>query len=527
MGKKFRKSLKILMISLLAVLIILCGGFYIYTLDYYRADNTAHEVMDKSSNIETTGNLTVFRADATTSKNVGLIFYPGGKVEAIAYAPFLKALSDKGVTCVLVKMPFNLAVFNINAADSIIKKFPEVTKWYLGGHSLGGAMASSYVNKNSSKLQGLILLGAYPINDSTIPTIAIYGSEDIMLDKSKLTTVKNKLELVGGNHAHIGNYGEQKGDGTASMPREEQQAKTVDAILEFISIHTPSPTPTQTTTPNPTPTESPTPTSNPTNTTKPTLIPTRKPTSTPGPGAINIAGLSNVKKGWWYTPGGSSGVPSTILSSDSTLIKKHGGIWQGDTTKKKIYITMDVGYEYNNNTTKILDIAKGKNFKICFFVTGTLLTDANLKKLVTRMANEGHLVGNHSFTHPSFPVLLSKSGVDAVVDEMRKVENSYYSLTGKKIASYMRPPMGEYSEATTYIMQKLGYKSVFWSFAYRDWETANQPSESDALKKITDNLHNGSILLLHTVSNTNVAILPELIDAIRAKGYTISLISEL
>lgn len=235
MGKTFRKSLKILMISLLAVLIILCGGFYIYTLDYYRADNTAHEVMDKSSNIETTGNLTAFRADATTSKNVGLIFYPGGKVEAIAYAPFLKALSDKGVTCVLVKMPFNLAVFNINAADSVIKKFPEVTKWYLGGHSLGGAMASSYVNKNSSMLQGLILLGAYPINDSTIPTIAIYGSEDIMLDKSKLTTVKNKLELVGGNHAHIGNYGEQKDDGTATMPREEQQSKTVEAILNFIS----------------------------------------------------------------------------------------------------------------------------------------------------------------------------------------------------------------------------------------------------------------------------------------------------
>jgi peptidoglycan-N-acetylmuramic acid deacetylase len=143
------------------------------------------------------------------------------------------------------------------------------------------------------------------------------------------------------------------------------------------------------------------------------------------------------------------------------------------------------------------------------------------------MVAEGHLVGNHSFTHPSFPTLLSKSGVDAVVDEMRKVENSYYSLTGKKIASYMRPPMGEYSEATTYIMQKLGYKSVFWSFGYRDWETANQPSESYALKYITDNLHNGSILLLHTVSNTNVAILPKLIDKIRAKGYTISLISEL
>lgn len=529
MNKKSRKPLKIILISLLAVLIILCGGFYIYTLDYYRADSTAHEVMDKSPNIEINGNMTVFRADPDTSENVGLIFYPGGKVEAIAYAPFLKALSDMGVTCVLVKMPFNLAVFNINAANSVIKQFPEVTNWYLGGHSLGGAMASGYVDKNSSKLKGLILLGAYPINNSSIPTLAIYGSEDIMLDTSKLATVANKIELEGANHAHIGNYGEQKGDGVATMPREEQQAKTVDAILEFISIHTPGPTPTVTMTPTPTPTIIPTQTltPNPTSTTKPTLSPSRQPTNTTAPGSINIAGLSNVKKGWWYTPGGSSGAPSTIPSSVSSVIKKYGGIWQGDTTKKKIYITMDVGYEYNNNTTKILNIAKDKNFKINFFVTGTILTDTNLKKLVTRMVGEGHLVGNHSFTHPSLPVLLTKSGVDAVVDEMRKVENAYYSLTGKKIASYMRPPMGEYSEATTYIMQKLGYKSVFWSFAYRDWETANQSSESYALKYITDNLHNGSVLLLHTVSNTNVAILPELIDTIRAKGYTVSLLSEL
>lgn len=537
MNKKSKKSLKILMISLVIFLTILCGGFYIYTVDYYRANSTAHEVMDNSSNIETTGNMTVFLADSNMNKNVGLIFYPGGKVEAIAYAPFLKALSDKGVTCVLVKMPFNLAVFNINAADGVIKKFPEIKKWYLGGHSLGGAMASSYVNKNSAKLQGLILLGAYPINESSIPTLAIYGSEDIMLDTSKLATVVNKLELEGANHAHIGNYGEQKGDGVATMSREEQQAKTVDAILEFITYHTPTPAPTITVTmtPAPTqtlfPTQSPIPTQtltpNPTSTTKPTLIPTRKPTNTPIPGTINIAGLSNTKTSWWYTPGGYPGVPSTIPSSVSTLIKKYGGIWQGDTTKKKIYITMDIGYEYNNNTTKILNIAKDKNFKISFFITGTILKDINLRKLVTRMTLEGHLVGNHSYNHPSFPGLLSNSGVNAVVDEMRKVEDAYYDLTGKNIASYMRPPAGEYSEATTYIMQKLGYKSVFWSFAYRDWLTADQPNETDALKKITDNLHNGSILLLHTVSNTNVAILPKLIDTIRAKGYTISLLSEM
>jgi len=235
MDKKVKNTLKIVLIGIMAILIISFGGFYIYTLDYYRADNTAHEVIDQLSNIETIGNLTVFRTNPNTSKTIGLIFYPGGKVEAIAYAPFLKVLSDNGVTCVLIKMPFNLAVFDINAADAAIKKLPEIKIWYLAGHSLGGAMASSYVKNNSAKLKGLILLGAYPINDSTIPTLAIYGSEDIALDKSKLVSVKNKLELVGGNHSHIGNYGEQKGDGVATISRGEQQSKTVEAILKFIS----------------------------------------------------------------------------------------------------------------------------------------------------------------------------------------------------------------------------------------------------------------------------------------------------
>ncbi|MNC40977.1 Alpha/beta hydrolase family protein [compost metagenome] len=180
----------------------------------------------------------VFYPEKERESDTGLIFYPGGKVEATAYTPLLKQLSQNGITCVLVKMPFNLAVFDIDAAEHVYEKFPNIQKWYIGGHSLGGAMASSYANKNSDKIEGLILLGAYPVGDSDsgldLPTLAIYGSEDMVLDKEKLAGTPNKHEIPGGNHAYYGNYGKQKGDGTATITREEQQHQAVEEIIHFI-----------------------------------------------------------------------------------------------------------------------------------------------------------------------------------------------------------------------------------------------------------------------------------------------------
>jgi predicted esterase len=219
----------------LAVLIVLCGGFYIYTLNYYRADSTAGAAMAASEvRIEYAGNDIVFFPAADKDISTALIFYPGGKVEYTAYVPLLERLARQGLTSVLVKMPFNLAVFNINAADRVYALLPEISHWYIGGHSLGGAMASSYVGKNAAKVGGLILLGAYPVNSATLPMLVVYGSEDVNLDKSKLAGVKNIVEIAGGNHAHFGNYGEQAGDGTAAITREDQQAQTVKAIMDFI-----------------------------------------------------------------------------------------------------------------------------------------------------------------------------------------------------------------------------------------------------------------------------------------------------
>ena len=150
-----------------------------------------------------------------------------------------------------------------------------------------------------------------------------------------------------------------------------------------------------------------------------------------------------------------------------------------------------------------------------------------LKALVLRMVNEGHLVGSHTWDHPSLPTMLNEKGAAAVNAEMDKVEAAFTELTGRQIAPYMRPPMGEFSEATMQLMQKRGYKTVFWSFAHKDWVTTDQPSEAVAWKAVTDGLHNGVVYLLHTVSNTNVAILPRLIDEIRAQGYELGLVNDI
>lgn len=235
MKAKTKKWFKITSITLAIILLVVIGGFYIYTLDYYRADDFAIETLaTDSTSVQTQGNIMVFYPNKEMDSKTALIFYPGGKVEDTAYVPLLKKLSHNGITCVLVKMPFNLAVFDINAADSVYSMLPNIKSWYIGGHSLGGAMASSYVEKNGNKIKGLILLGAYPVNNSTIPTLAIYGSEDKVLDINKLNNTQDKLEIKGGNHANFGDYGEQKGDGTARITRDEQQIKTEQAIVKFI-----------------------------------------------------------------------------------------------------------------------------------------------------------------------------------------------------------------------------------------------------------------------------------------------------
>lgn len=231
-----RKWIKRIAIGLLVVLLLIIGGFYIYTLDYYRADETVEDTIESLGyRVVRDDDLTIIHHVDHVHHDKGLIFYPGGKVEAKAYIPLLKALSDEGLTVVLVDMPLNLAVFGINKADKVYDRLPDVKHWFLAGHSLGGAMASSYLDKSGDKIEGLIQLGAYPIDEDDTRTLVIYGTYDLMLDLDKVATADEVLEIVGGNHAQFGNYGIQEGDGQAVISREDQQAQTVEAIMNFIS----------------------------------------------------------------------------------------------------------------------------------------------------------------------------------------------------------------------------------------------------------------------------------------------------
>ncbi len=240
MKPKVKRRVKITLLSVVTVLVLLCAGFYIYTLNYYRADESAVAVLSSTEEaeagprIEQKDGMWIFHPSAEQDMGVGFIFYPGGKVEDKAYSVLLQQLSQKGITGVLVHMPFNLAVFDIDAAAQVYAQLPEIKQWVIGGHSLGGAMASSYVEKNQDRVEGLVLLGAYPVNDSDIPTLVMYGSEDKVLDKSKLPASLNPYVIEGGNHAHFGNYGEQKGDGEATITREEQQQVAAEEISKFI-----------------------------------------------------------------------------------------------------------------------------------------------------------------------------------------------------------------------------------------------------------------------------------------------------
>ena len=221
----------------LTILILFIAAFFIYTSIYYKAEDVAVNALNqdiKSGRAKEESQYILL--PSKTQTNTALIFYPGGKVEAAAYYPLLSKISDQGITCILVKMPFHLAVFNPAAADKIMKEIPDIKNWYIGGHSLGGAMASSYMASHPDSLNGLILLGAYPYGDiDTQKALVLYGTMDGVLSREKIKGAADVIPIEGGNHAGFGNYGSQKGDGVALISEEDQQEISTDAILKFIS----------------------------------------------------------------------------------------------------------------------------------------------------------------------------------------------------------------------------------------------------------------------------------------------------
>lgn len=218
---------------LLLILAILTGAFFWYVSDYYRAEDVALEVMAQGSGITVQDNLTIL--SPTYPTDTAIIFYPGAKVEAEAYLPLLDQIRQTGVTCILVHMPFNMAIFDADAAEEVISRFPEIQHWYVAGHSMGGAMASKFASEHPDQVDGLILMGAYIYGDyPDEKTLTIYGSLNQSVE-DHIDYTQNIVEIEGGNHAQFGNYGPQKGDLPAEISAEEQQAQTVTAIEAFLS----------------------------------------------------------------------------------------------------------------------------------------------------------------------------------------------------------------------------------------------------------------------------------------------------
>ncbi len=241
---KKRKIGKIVGIILISLVVLLGLVVVIYISDYYHADQNleGYQTTFEGTIIQESNNL--IRIEGMEKSNVGLIYYPGGKVEYIAYLPLLEKISANGIVCFLPKMPANLAVFGMNKADAIIDEHPEITTWYIAGHSLGGAMASSYASDRSDKITGIILMGAYPSSDlsnTSLKMLSIVGTNDEVVNRKNLELAvpyapENTIyfDLEGGNHGYFGDYGMQEGDGAATITQEEQWSITAQEVVDFI-----------------------------------------------------------------------------------------------------------------------------------------------------------------------------------------------------------------------------------------------------------------------------------------------------
>ena len=202
-----------------------------------------------------------------------------------------------------------------------------------------------------------------------------------------------------------------------------------------------------------------------------------------------------------------------VANTTAEELKQFDAYYMQNTEEKNIYLTFDCGYE-NGNTAPILDALKKHNAPATFFIVGNFLSTS--PDLVRRMTEEGHTVGNHTFHHPDMSKI---SSIDAFSKELKDLEDLYKETTGKEMVKYYRPPQGKYSESNLKMAQDLGYQTFFWSLAYVDWYQDKQPSSEEAFQKLLGRIHPGAIVLLHSTSSTNAAILDELLSKWEEMGY--------
>ncbi|WGV58058.1 delta-lactam-biosynthetic de-N-acetylase [Brevibacillus brevis] len=205
-------------------------------------------------------------------------------------------------------------------------------------------------------------------------------------------------------------------------------------------------------------------------------------------------------------------LPSINEEGFKSIVDRHGAVFLGDTTKKELYLTFDNGYE-NGFTPKILDTLLAKKVPAIFFVTGHFVKEQ--PELLKRMAKEGHLIGNHSWSHPDMTTVPNQK----IKDELTKVSDAVQQVIGQANMRYLRPPRGIFSDRTLAVTKDLGYTNVFWSVAYRDWDTKVQRGAKYAYDNVMAQLHPGAVILLHSVSKDNAEALGTIIDEARKQGY--------
>ena len=229
---------------------------------------------------------------------------------------------------------------------------------------------------------------------------------------------------------------------------------------------------------------------------------------------------SRIETGSWGLSFRQEGAPP-IGNAGKDQLRAYDAAYIGDSTRKVLYLTFDAGYE-NGCTEKILDVLKDQQVPAAFFLVGNYL-EKNAD-LVRRMVEEGHIVGNHTMHHYDMSRL---TGKDAFSAELQDLEVLYREVTGREMPKFYRPPQGIYSEENLRMAKELGYKTVFWSLAYVDWNNDAQPTREDAFRKLLPRTHPGAVVLLHSTSRTNAAILEELIEKWREEGYTFGTLEEL
>jgi len=240
-----RRRYKVVLGILLSLLIVFVG-FVVWAETPPAPMAEAFEALKSDSSATvSTGSWLVFNPVSNTS-TIGLIIYPGGRVDFRSYAPSAHAIAAEGYLVVIPQMPLNLAVFGVNIASDVIRSYPQITSWAIGGHSLGGTMAAQFAYENPTKIKGLLLWAAYPasgtdLSKRTLLVTTIHGSNDGLVNTAQIDSSLRQLppstvrvEIAGGNHAQFGWYGDQDGDNLATITRESQQNQTITATINLL-----------------------------------------------------------------------------------------------------------------------------------------------------------------------------------------------------------------------------------------------------------------------------------------------------